>query len=142
MNLEVYFLPSRIIWITVLLGWCAVIFCFTALPVFNDEHSMRFFLWTGLPLWLADLIDFGVRKLAHALVFGGLAFIALQTIRPARWDYLLAWIFATFYGASDEWHQLYVLGRSGSLRDVGVDSCGALLVLLLVYLNEKKWFKA
>jgi VanZ family protein len=130
-------LRRRYIWLFILIGYCALIFVFTAMPVFNDAHSMGFFLWSGLPVKLADTIDFIVRKLAHVTLFAGLALVALQTIKPSRWDYVLAWVFATLYGASDEWHQLYVIGRTGSIRDVGINSCGALLILLVLYIVEK-----
>jgi VanZ family protein len=122
----------------VLIAWCAAIFLFTSLPAFTDENTMRIFLWTGLPPIMADIIDFIVRKLTHVTLFAGLAYIALKAIKPARWDYLLAWVLATLYGASDEWHQLYVIGRTGSIRDVFIDSCGAFLVLLVVYMGEKR----
>lgn len=127
----------RYFWVMVLIVYFVAIFIFTAMPAFNDEHTMKIFLWTGLPAWLADVIDFIVRKLTHAVLFAGLALVALKAIRPSRWDYLLAWTLATLYGASDEWHQLYVIGRTGSFRDVLIDSCGAFLVLLFVYSREK-----
>lgn len=122
----------------VLIAGCVSIFFLTALPVFADENTMRFFLWTGLPPIIADIIDFIVRKLTHAAMFAGLALIAFQALKPARWDYLLAWGFATLYGASDEWHQLYVTGRTGSVRDIFIDSVGAFLILLLVYVGGKR----
>jgi len=120
----------------VLIAGCVSIYFLTALPVFTDENTMSFFLWTGLPPIIADIIDFMVRKMTHAAMFAALAFIAFQALKPARWDYLLAWGFATLYGAADEWHQLYVMGRTGSIRDVLIDSAGAFLILLLVYRRE------
>ncbi|MCX5780247.1 MAG: VanZ family protein [Firmicutes bacterium] len=126
------------VWFILLIGLCVSIYFLTALPVFADANTMRFFLWTGLPPIMADIIDFIVRKLTHATLFAGLAFIAFQALKPARWDYLLAWGFATLYGATDEWHQLYVMGRTGSSSDVLIDSAGAFLILLLVYRQEIK----
>ncbi|HEY8449741.1 MAG TPA: VanZ family protein [Bacillota bacterium] len=55
-------------------------------------------------------------------------------VRPGRaqapWArYLTAWLLATLYAATDEWHQRFVPGRTGSLTDVGIDAVGALLAL-------------
>jgi VanZ family protein len=130
-------LRRRYIWFIVLAAWCVGVYFLTALPVFNDQHSMKFFIWTGMPKFLVDFIDFMIRKLAHVTLFAGLAFVAFQIIKPARRDYLLAWGFATLYAVSDEWHQLYVIGRTGSIRDVIIDSCGAFLVLLVIFYNRK-----
>lgn len=45
------------------------------------------------------------------------------------------------YASFDEFHQLYVAGRDGSIRDVFIDSCGAftgiLLVRLICYILRK-----
>jgi VanZ family protein len=35
-------------------------------------------------------------------------------------------VFATFYAASDEWHQSFVPSRTASLADVTIDSVGAI----------------
>jgi len=37
-----------------------------------------------------------------------------------------AWAMAGAYGASDEWHQTFVAGRSGELSDWYADAAGAL----------------
>ena len=43
---------------------------------------------------------------------------------------LLAWLIAAAYAATDEVHQLFVDGRSGSFVDVCIDSAGAFLGVL------------
>ena len=35
-----------------------------------------------------------------------------------------AFVFSVFYAATDEYHQTFIQGRSGSLRDVLIDSIG------------------
>jgi len=98
---------------------------------------MRFFSLIGLPEAITKIIDFTVRKLTHVTLFLMLAYFALKVVRKRRWDYLAAWAFATFYGATDEWHQLYVPGRSGKLGDVLIDSTGALILIVIVYVWDK-----
>lgn len=42
-------------------------------------------------------------------------------------------ILAALYASTDEFHQLFVPGRSGQFRDVLIDSCGAAAGTLIVY---------
>lgn len=128
---------KRYLWLIVLIAWCVGVYFFTALPAFNDQHSVKFFIWIGMPTFLVHIIDFMVRKLAHVILFAGLAFVAFQVIKPARRAYIVTWLFATLYAISDEWHQLYVPGRTASVRDVMIDSCGAFLVLFLLFYMRK-----
>ena len=39
---------------------------------------------------------------------------------------VLPWLIAAGYAATDEFHQLFVPGRSGQISDVLLDSAGAL----------------
>lgn len=50
--------------------------------------------------------------------------------RPA----VLVWgfVIAALYGASDEWHQSFVVSRDASFRDLLADSAGALLAAVAV----------
>lgn len=71
-------------------------------------------------------------KLLHMLTYGVLAGLTWQTARawtlhhPGRW----AWLYATVYGATDEWHQYFVPGRQCDLWDWVADTLGAALVIL------------
>jgi VanZ family protein len=92
-------------------------------------------------------VNFLVRKLAHASEFGVLfvlvRFALLPGIgkqsqaneqsrtQPGNWlsvESFLAFIITVFYASSDEWHQMFVNGRSALVSDVLIDSIGALLV--------------
>jgi VanZ family protein len=117
--------------------WCSAIYYFTEQPVFNDEHTLNFFYFIGLPEAMIKITDFIVRKLAHVMLFFTLAFFALKVIRHWRWQYLAAWVFASVYGITDEWHQLFVPGRSGKAGDVIIDATGALILIAVVYLWDK-----
>ena len=127
--------------------WMVVIFCFSAA---DGNESSKTSGWVGRMIghifvsgfddmseteqeeW-ASKIEYPIRKAAHAteyavlalLVFGALPFTGFKR-------YGIAWIFAVFYAGTDEFHQLYVPGRAGTLFDVGVDSLGALAGLLIL----------
>jgi len=84
--------------------------------------------------WVQGL-QFIVRKSAHAAAYAVLAMLWLGTARTFAWrhPFLTAWGLTTVYAVTDELHQLLVPGRSGELRDVLIDSTGALVGLLAVW---------
>jgi hypothetical protein len=69
----------------------------------------------------------------HFLAFFSLAFFLLPSIVKGKNKgmILVAIIIAIMYGVSDEFHQLFVPGRSCNFPDVMVDSCGILLAGLI-----------
>jgi hypothetical protein len=77
---------------------------------------------------LAHSYDFVLRKVAHIgeyAVLTALLWWALQTYTGSRVRaWLLAALAAVLYGVSDEWHQSWIAGRHGSVRDVGIDALG------------------
>lgn len=84
-------------------------------------------------------IDYPVRKGAHMSEYGILAllFFALVSFfrwAPAKSSCLLALVLAFLYACTDEFHQRFVPGRSGSFTDVMIDTSGAALVMLFVFL--------
>lgn len=97
-------------------------------------------------------LSFPVRKAAHFCEYAILGLLvsnaALQIARtfkqrgmdiavdtvpfvPGRALFAAAWAFCALFAAGDEFHQLFVDGRSGQLFDVGVDSVGALAGVLV-----------
>lgn len=89
--------------------------------------------------------SFPVRKAAHLSEYAVLGLLAsnaciqLARVRGRevclRCDgkrlLLFAFVLCVLYAASDEFHQLFVDGRSGQLRDVVIDSCGAAVGVLV-----------
>ncbi|MFC1662665.1 VanZ family protein [Patescibacteria group bacterium] len=87
---------------------------------------------------LVDAIDLILRKLAHFAEYGLLSILVYRAFslnRPNRKSIILiAWIVASLYAITDEWHQTFVIGRQGSAVDVMIDSAGALFGVLIWYL--------
>lgn len=75
-----------------------------------------------------------VRKGAHMAEYAVLCMLAalhLVTWKlPYRKIAVSSVLFAAFYAATDEFHQLFVEGRSGEVKDVLIDSAGAVLGIL------------
>ena len=77
-----------------------------------------------------------IRKTAHFTVYfilGLLLFHAIQ-VSTAMKRTSLAFSIAILYAASDEFHQTFIPGRSGELRDVAIDSVGSLTGILTYFL--------
>jgi VanZ family protein len=101
----------------------AAIFCFSSIPSAEMPSVPGF--WDTL-----------LKKGGHMLGFGLLALSyghGLSWSRKRWW--LLPWLLVVLYAGSDEFHQRFVAGRHSSVVDVGIDSLGAGLALLLRYLH-------
>ena len=86
---------------------------------------------------LAEWLQYPVRKLAHMTEFGILSVLMFHAIKNYKFvdsikkRYLFAWLGAVAYAVTDEFHQLFVPGRSGNLFDVCVDATGVTIALCL-----------
>ena len=52
-----------------------------------------------------------------------------------RYRFLVTIFIGASYAGLDEFHQWFIPGRSASVIDVGIDSCGVLLGSLLVFVT-------
>jgi len=106
-------------WLWVFL-WAGVIFFFSSQP---DLKS-------GLP----NQWDFILRKLAHIAEYAVLTLFLIRALKEHRLNrrqlLFLAMILALLYAASDEYHQTFVLGRQGVVRDILIDGAGVFLTCL------------
>jgi VanZ family protein len=101
--------------------WMAVIFVSSSIP--SD-------MFPKVEFW-------GWAKLVHLLYFGFLALLVQRALRHQEkyhvlWKYVqvASILFAVFYGASDEIHQLFTPGRHAQFTDVLIDGFGASLFIL------------
>lgn len=131
----------RWFWRTLVLLWCIQIFFFTALPVYNDAHTRGFLTKVLMGIFpnsgFIGVIDYYIRKSAHVTVFGILAVLSRLALDNKKRSYLFSWIFTAFYAATDEFHQRFVPGRTASIYDVLIDSTGAFVFLLLMFILTK-----
>ena len=92
---------------------------------------------------LAKKIDHPVRKTAHATEYAILTvLVSLAIPYHGKRNYLLSLCITVAYAASDEIHQYFVPGRACMATDVVIDSCGAFVGLLIVFLVERLRQKA
>ena len=129
-------------WLPLLL-WMAVIFGASA-DTKSTEHTSRilepFLRWLD-PNVSAETIEgvrLFVRKGAHLTEFGLMAWLAWRALwkpkrkdeRPWSWRIAAAALaLVVIYAVTDEVHQRFVPNRTGSLKDVCIDTAGGILGL-------------
>ena len=91
------------------LAWAALIFSLSAQPKL-----------------IVDL-ELGTDKLAHFLAYAVLGALLAHAQTRTGWPPAAAVALGIAYGASDEWHQSFVPGRSVSGLDWLADLCGVTL---------------
>lgn len=84
-----------------------------------------------------------VRKLAHFSEFCLLGILIYLNVIEYRKNkiILLSIVFAFIYAISDEVHQLFVPGRAFAIKDILIDTSGAILGIFVIHLIVKKWLK-
>lgn len=103
------------------LAWMGLIFALSAQP--DMVHH---------PDSVTDIVLKKLGHLAEYAVLAGLVWWALRAHATSldRRTYLVAFVMAVLYAASDEWHQTLVPGRNGNIYDWTVDAAGAGLALV------------
>lgn len=77
-----------------------------------------------------------VRKAAHMSEYALLGFLCAVLFASYGYkiqNFALGFGFSVFYAATDEFHQLFVEGRSGQFSDVCVDAAGAFIGVLFAW---------
>lgn len=107
--------------------------------------------WCSLIFWLSDQPTLPVPeifsnqdKLIHAAVYAFMAWLFWGTWKPVLRGNIsllavLAIVFCSAYGASDEWHQSFVQGRDASVYDWLADTSGAFLLTVLLWKQKFSW---
>lgn len=99
---------------------------------------------TGIDISLAEWNRI-LRKTAHFSLFFFLAVFIMVFCRICKYRWSTSALAALFisiaYAMFDEFHQLFVVGRGASWRDVGIDGAGAILGIILTYLLGRRFLK-
>lgn len=82
------------------------------------------------------LWDVAVKKTGHFLAYATLALLALRAVWGVKRPYLTAIFIVLLYASSDEFHQTFIAGRTGTPVDVLIDMSGALTCLWLIYWRQ------
>ena len=129
-------------WLPVLI-WLGLIFVGST-DALSAEQTSRFLVpflrWLDPQISIAAIaaIQLVVRKVGHITEYGILAMLLWRGLRrgtrfQARVSilFLLAWLAATIFAVTDEFHQSFVPLRTASPIDVMIDICGAMIGLII-----------
>jgi hypothetical protein len=111
----------RIIFVLGLILWLGIIFLFSSEQNLHSSFSYN--------------VDLILRKIAHIIEYFILTFLVYKALFFFK-NHSLTSIFlvSLSYAFLDEWHQSFVVGREGTIRDVAFDLIG---ILLCVYFIRK-----
>ena len=132
-----------------LLVWLGVIFLGST-DLMSAEHTSRFIVpflrWLKPDISLETLgsIHFIVRKCAHLSEYAILALLLVRAsitktnLKRSAWMlYASVWVACFLVAATDEFHQTFVASRGASIRDVMIDSAGAIVGLLIGFARDR-----
>jgi VanZ family protein len=125
------------------LGWMVLIFLGST-DVLSAEHTSRFLVpflhWLDPHLSIAAIVSIQtvIRKLGHVTEYAILAVLLWRALRSGQnlrsrmaILFFAVSIACAIFAASDEFHQSFVPSRTASAHDVMIDTCGALIGLLI-----------
>jgi VanZ family protein len=109
-------------------------------PIFHfltGVSAERFVVW-----------HFYIRKSGHFVGYFGLSFFLFRSWREAlspgtvvrwslRWAWV-AWLMTAFVACMDEYHQTFIPSRTGTIRDVLLDSTAALVAQIILFIALRK----
>ena len=87
-----------------------------------------------------QLSNFIIRKLGHFTEYFILSILFYNLLKEYfkfKSTILLSILFVFIYACSDEIHQLFIVGRQGSIRDVVLDTVGGIISMIIVYVKNK-----
>lgn len=109
---------KQLIYLLLAALWGYLIFYLSSIPNLNS----------GLP----NVYDLVLRKAAHIGVFTMLTYFIIKSLDNYKKSYLVFIIFVVLtYALVDEIHQTTVVSRSGSAKDIVIDSIGIYVGLWL-----------
>lgn len=135
----------------VMIGWMGLIFYFSSRTgsVSSAQSSqMQEMIFNVVPnikdayLKIAGsgIGIFHIRKLAHMFLYFMLAVFVYVFMYMKTKNFVIgikiSMLISVVYAALDEIHQLYVVGRSGQLTDVWVDSIGVFIAIVIISIVE------
>lgn len=136
---------KKIIAWALLLFWMIFIFYMSNQPgnVSSKQSDFVVALFNMLGLDLSrfcDLATFIIRKSAHFTEYMILYILSYNLLRfyvKNNMIYIYSLIIVFGYASTDEFHQLFVAGRSGQFKDVLIDTSGGTSGMILIYLKNK-----
>lgn len=107
----------------------------------SSDLSQGILAWV-LTVTKLPISELFIRKMAHASEYALLALLFTYGFYhleyPLVKTIIISFVCTFLYACTDEFHQLFVEGRSGQVIDVMIDSSGAIIALAIFYIILKK----
>lgn len=132
-----YFIPSII--------WMIVIFSFSCQIGRESDKNNHFIVnvLNSLKIEVVKHMDYNflnflIRKTAHVTEYFILFMLLYYAFKKSKFkkEKLKSSVITILYACTDEFHQLFVPGREGKIRDVFVDSIGVIIGLIIIYIYK------
>lgn len=134
------------IYIVLSITCMGIIFCFSSRNTYESNSTSKNLIRsvidkyesiTGKKLNKEKIItklNYPIRKLAHFSIYFllGLVVYGLFLHTSLKYKFSLAILTCIVYALFDEIHQLFVLGRTGQVLDVFIDSMGSIIGMILI----------
>jgi len=90
---------------------------------------------------IIEKYTYPIRKLAHYTLYfilGILSFLVVKDYSINKKLIIYSLLICFLYACSDEFHQLFIIGRSASIKDVMIDTFGSSCSISIFYIFNKK----
>lgn len=108
----------------------------------NQSGTIADLIYNLFDISDTEKVSLIVRKCAHVSEFFILGILVINLVSKynVKHIYFISFIVCVLYASSDEFHQLFVPGRSGQVTDIFIDMIGVVLGLSIYCLI--KYFKS
>lgn len=146
----------KVVKICFLVLWMALIFSFSnQIDVDSSKVSDGFIDRTVVKIYkifnenitiekeneIIEKYTYPIRKLAHYTLYfilGILSFLVVKDYSINKKLIIYSLLICFLYACSDEFHQLFIIGRSASIKDVIIDTFGSSCSISIFYIFNKK----
>lgn len=94
---------------------------------------------------IIEKYTYPIRKLAHYTLYfilGILSFLVVKDYSINKKLIIYSLLICFLYACSDEFHQLFIIGRSARVLDVMIDTFGSFCSISIFYIFNKKYLKS
>ena len=140
---------KKIILLFLIVIWMFIIFMFSNEPAVESTNSSGGIIDVVIDFYekissknlsvekkqlLSEKLQFPIRKSAHLTIYLILGIIVYLLFLELNYSekYLLSILICLIYAISDEIHQMFVVGRSGEIRDVLIDIFGSFIGIFII----------
>ncbi len=103
--------------------WATIIFLFSSL----SAKPVSKIYWK----------EFAIKKTAHIVEYGIFTILLYRALKESGVEKkkagIIAVLFSSFYGMTDEYHQMFTPGREPRIRDVIFDTIGSILAIYSIW---------